>query len=88
MSRLPQAVQQQGLYGHQIERRTCWMVVSIYDESDRSETRRRRLGLPGLGYLQEADRAGCTGVGDVSVFGAQYAMRIWLDPLQGWPASS
>ena len=27
-----------------------------------------------------------SGVGDVQVFGAQYAMRIWLDP-QSWTAS-
>ena len=55
------------------------MVVAVYDETDRrpsgdvSDYLVSNLQDP-LGRIQ--------GVGDINVFGAQYAMRIWLDPVQ------
>ncbi|MEP7244093.1 MAG: efflux RND transporter permease subunit [Gammaproteobacteria bacterium] len=76
LPRLPQAVQQQGLVVTK-SNADFLMVVSIYDESDASE--------PGdvadylVSNLQDAIGR-LPGVGDLNVFGSQYAMRIWLDP--------
>ncbi len=76
LPRLPQAVQQQGLVVTK-SNPDFLMVVSIYDESnqasngDVSDFLVSNLQDP-LGRLP--------GVGDVNVFGSQYAMRIWLDP--------
>jgi multidrug efflux pump len=74
--RLPQQVQQQGLVVTK-SNQDFLMVVSVYDTTDSlssadvSDYLVSNLQDP-LGRVQ--------GVGDVNVFGAQYAMRIWLDP--------
>src|SRR4051812_16349315 len=76
LPRLPQQVQQQGLVVTK-SNQDFLMVVAVYDStdsttsSDVSDYLVSNLQDP-LGRVQ--------GVGDVNVFGAQYAMRIWLDP--------
>src|SRR3954464_5997309 len=76
LPRLPQQVQQQGIVVTK-SNQDFLMVVAVYDESDRVSTADvsdylvSNLQDP-LGRVQ--------GVGDVNVFGSQYAMRIWLDP--------
>jgi multidrug efflux pump len=76
VSRLPQQVQQQGL---RVTKSTpdFLLVVSLYDTSG------RRNGLDVADYLTSymQDRLSrIPGIGDSNLFGAQYAMRIWLDP--------
>ncbi|MDB5692686.1 MAG: hydrophobe/amphiphile efflux family protein, partial [Alphaproteobacteria bacterium] len=76
LPRLPQQVQQQGLVVTK-SNQDFLMVVSVYDATDSissadvSDYLVSNLQDP-LGRVQ--------GVGDINVFGAQYAMRIWLDP--------
>ncbi|MBV9929657.1 MAG: efflux RND transporter permease subunit, partial [Alphaproteobacteria bacterium] len=76
LPRLPQQVQQQGIVVTK-SNQDFLMVVAVYDESDQRSTADvsdylvSNLQDP-LGRVQ--------GVGDVNVFGSQYAMRIWLDP--------
>ncbi|KQT32932.1 multidrug transporter [Sphingomonas sp. Leaf412] len=76
ISRLPQQVQQQGLTVRK-SNPDFLMIVSVYDATDKmtnidvSDYLVSNLQDP-LGRIQ--------GVGDTNVFGAQYAMRIWLDP--------
>src|SRR3954462_15271537 len=76
LPRLPQQVQQQGLVVTK-SNQDFLMVVSVYDESD-------RMSSPDVSdYLTTnlQDPLGrVPGVGDINVFGSQYAMRIWLDP--------
>jgi len=78
LPRLPQAVQQQGLVVTK-SNADFLMVVSIYDASDRTTSADVSDYL--VSHLQEPIGR-LEGVGDVSVFGAQYAMRIWLDPFK------
>ncbi|WP_319025640.1 efflux RND transporter permease subunit [Rhizorhabdus wittichii] len=76
LPRLPQQVQQQGLVVTK-SNPDFLMVVSVYDESDRASN------LDVADYLTSTLQDGIgrlPGVGDVNVFGAPYAMRIWLDP--------
>jgi multidrug efflux pump len=76
LSRLPQQVQQQGLVVTK-SNPDFLMVISVYDQSDRS------TNIDVSDYLVSnlQDQIGrIPGVGDVNVFGTQYAMRIWLDP--------
>ena len=78
LPRLPQQVQQQGLVVTK-SNADFLMVISVYDSTDRqtrgdvSDYLVSTLQDP-IGRLQ--------GVGDINVFGAQYAMRIWLDPFK------
>ncbi|MGH8241659.1 MAG: efflux RND transporter permease subunit, partial [Steroidobacteraceae bacterium] len=72
----PQAVQQQGLTVTKANP-DFLMVVAIYDASDRTESGDVSDYL--VSNLQDA-LGRLPGVGDVNVFGSQYAMRIWLDP--------
>jgi multidrug efflux pump len=78
LPRLPQQVQQQGLVVTK-SNADFLMIASIYDETDRmtsgdvSDFLVSNLQDP-IGRLN--------GVGDVNVFGSQYAMRIWLDPFR------
>jgi multidrug efflux pump len=76
LSRLPQPVQQQGL---RVTKSSTdfLMVISVYDETDRVTNSDVSDWL--VSNLQDP-LARLQGVGDVNVFGAQYAMRIWLDP--------
>jgi multidrug efflux pump len=78
LPRLPSQVQQQGLVVTK-SNADFLMVAAVYDETDRvtsadvSDYLVSNLQDP-LGRLQ--------GVGDLNVFGAQYAMRVWLDPFK------
>ena len=76
VSRLPQQVQQQGV---RVTKGSpdFLMIVSVYDETDKSNNVDISDWL--AANLQD-DLSRTPGVGDVNVFGAQYAMRIWLDP--------
>jgi multidrug efflux pump len=76
LSRLPQQVQQQGLTVTK-SNADFLMVVGIYDETDRMTSADVSDFL--VSNLQDPIGR-LPGVGDVNVFGAQYAMRIWLDP--------
>ncbi|WP_157219065.1 efflux RND transporter permease subunit [Flavisphingomonas formosensis] len=76
LSRLPQQVQQQGLIVTK-SNADFLTVVSIYDQTDRMTSADVSDYL--VSNLQDAIGR-LPGVGDINVFGAQYAMRIWLDP--------
>jgi multidrug efflux pump len=76
LPRLPQQVQQQGLVVTK-SNADFLMVVAIYDETDRQTSGDVSDYL--VSNMQEPIGR-LAGVGDISVFGAQYAMRIWLDP--------
>ena len=73
---LPTEVQQQGLFVGK-SGASFLMIVAVYDtqgrynDNDISDFLNSRLRDP----LSRVD-----GVGNVNVFGGQYAMRIWLDP--------
>ncbi|MDB5446263.1 MAG: efflux system, inner rane transporter CmeB [Phenylobacterium sp.] len=78
LPRLPQEVQQAGVVVQKAQTGFL-MVIALYDES-------RRLTAGDLGdyivsNLQDP-LSRLSGVGNVQLFGGQYAMRIWLDPLQ------
>ncbi|WP_152047656.1 efflux RND transporter permease subunit [Aureimonas psammosilenae] len=76
VSRLPQQVQQQGLTVTK-SNSDFLLVAAVYDETDRATDGDVADYI--ASKLQE--RIGRTpGVGDTNLFGAQYAMRIWLDP--------
>ena len=78
LARLPQQVQQQGLTVTKASS-DFLMIVTVYDSTDRLNNNDVSDFL--VSNLQ--DRIGrIDGVGDVSVFGSQYAMRIWLDPFK------
>ena len=76
VSRLPQQVQQQGV---RVTKSSpdLLLIVGIYDETDRSTNFDVSDWLT-TNMQDELSRI--PGVGDVNVFGASYAMRIWLDP--------
>jgi len=78
LPRLPQQVQQQGLVVTK-SNIDFLMVISIYDETDRQTSGDVSDYL--VSNLQEPIGR-LPGVGDISVFGSQYAMRIWLDPFR------
>ncbi|PZU10192.1 efflux RND transporter permease subunit [Sphingomonas sp.] len=76
LSRLPAQVQQQGLVVRK-SNPDFLLLVGVYDETDKMSNRDVSDYL--VSNLQ--DQLGRTpGVGDTNVFGAQYAMRIWLNP--------
>ena len=78
LSRLPQQVQQQGLTVTK-SNPDFLMIVAVYDETDRQSN----LDVADFLTSNLADPIGrLSGVGDTNVFGAQYAMRIWLDPFK------
>ena len=78
LSRLPSQVQQQGV---QVSKRNSdfLLIVSLYDSTDQN-------GASDIADYLVANfqdpLARVNGVGSSSVFGSQYAMRIWLDPLK------
>ena len=78
LPRLPQQVQQQGLVVTK-SNADFLMVVSVYDSSDRHT--RGDVSDYLVSTLQDPIGR-IPGVGDINVFGAQYAMRIWLDPFK------
>ncbi|MGL4314754.1 MAG: efflux RND transporter permease subunit, partial [Sphingomonas sp.] len=76
ISRLPQQVQQQGLTVTK-SNPDFLMIFAIYDSTDRMTNQDVSDYL--VSNLQ--DQIGrVPGVGETNVFGAQYAMRIWLNP--------
>lgn len=76
LSRLPQQVQQQGLRVTK-SNADFLLIVGVYDATDRSTNRDVADYL--TSNLQDR-LARLNGVGDINVFGSQYAMRIWLQP--------
>ena len=78
LPRLPQQVQQQGLVVTK-SNPDFLMVVAIYDSTNRATSADVADYL--VSNLQEKIGR-IAGVGDLNVFGAQYAMRIWLDPFR------
>lgn len=76
LPRLPSAVQQQGVTVAKSQT-DFLMIVGLYDETDRVTANDLADYL--VSNLQDPI-ARVNGVGGVQVFGAQYAMRIWLDP--------
>lgn len=76
LNRLPDDVQRQGVTVNKSLGDT-FMVVGLYDETGKSNN--IELG----DYLSthiEQELSRIEGVGEVDVFGSQYAMRIWLNP--------
>ena len=76
LARLPQEVQQQGLTVTK-SNADFLAVVAVYDASDRASS--ADVADYVVSHMQEPIGR-LDGVGDLNVFGAQYAMRIWLDP--------
>ncbi|PIC01356.1 efflux RND transporter permease subunit [Caulobacter sp. X] len=73
---LPQEVQQQGLTVAK-SARNFMMVVGLYSEDPKT------TGTDLADYLAsniQDPLSRVDGVGDIQLFGSQYAMRIWLDP--------
>ena len=76
VARLPQTVQQQGVTVTKGSP-DFLMIAGVYDSTDRS------TNVDVSDWLAtniQDDLSRIPGVGDVNVFGSQYAMRIWLDP--------
>ena len=76
LSRMPQQVQQQGI---RVTKSSTdfLLIIGVYDETGRT------TDMDVSDYLSsniQDTLARVPGVGDVNVFGAPYAMRIWLDP--------
>ncbi|HYP81680.1 MAG TPA: efflux RND transporter permease subunit, partial [Steroidobacteraceae bacterium] len=78
LPRLPAAVQQQGLVVTKSNPDNL-MVIAVYDATDKATS--ADVSDYVVSNLQDA-LGRLPGVGDMQVFGAQYAMRIWLDPAQ------
>ena len=76
LPRLPQQVQQQGLTVTK-SNPDFLLIAAIYDTSNRTTNQDVSDYL--VSNLQDSIGR-LKGVGDINVFGAQYAMRIWLDP--------
>ncbi|WP_068080078.1 efflux RND transporter permease subunit [Novosphingobium rosa] len=75
-SRLPTEVQTRGVTVTKAAA-DFLMVVAIYDESNRATS--YDLGDYMLSHIND-EIGRVNGVGQTQVFGAQYAMRVWLDP--------
>ncbi len=76
LPRLPQQVQQQGLTVTK-SNPDFLLIAAVYDTTD------TRSNVDVADYLSTnlVDQIGrLPGVGETNVFGAEYAMRIWLDP--------
>lgn len=76
LSRLPQQVQQQGLRVTKANP-DFLMIVGVYDETDKRTNQDVSDWM--ASYMQDT-LARIPGVGETNVFGAPYAMRIWLNP--------
>jgi len=76
LSRLPQQVQQQGVRVTKSSN-DFLLIIGVYDDSARTSD----MDVSDwLSSNMQDSIARVPGVGDVNVFGAPYAMRIWLDP--------
>lgn len=78
LSRLPADVQQQGVRVTKSNSDTL-LLVAVYDETD---TRSYQDVSDYLSSNIQDTLSRVEGVGDVNVFGAPHAMRIWLDPIK------
>ncbi|MDV3459394.1 efflux RND transporter permease subunit [Sphingomonas sp. HF-S4] len=76
LTRLPQQVQQQGLRVTK-SNPDFLMIVGVYDETDK---RTNQDVSDWMASNMQDQLARTPGVGDTNVFGAPYAMRIWLNP--------
>ena len=76
ISRLPQAVQDQGVRVTKSNPDQL-MLVAVYDETD---TRSNQDVSDYLASHIQDPLSRVEGVGDVNVYGSPHAMRIWLDP--------
>ncbi|UJB16639.1 efflux RND transporter permease subunit [Xanthomonas translucens] len=76
LNRLPQEVQQQGVTVAKSQGDSL-MAVALYDSTDRLDNVDISDYL--ISTLQDPISR-INGVGEINVFGAQYAMRVWLDP--------
>ncbi len=74
--RLPPSVQQQGIVVSKSQSNFL-TIVAIYDETDKST---ESDIADYLASVMQDPIARVDGVGAIQVFGAGYAMRIWLDP--------
>jgi multidrug efflux pump len=73
---LPQEVQQQGVRVTKPTRN--FLIVLGFISTDNSMTNEDLTDYVASNIADQLNRT--EGVGDVQIFGAQYAMRIWLDP--------
>ena len=78
LTRLPQEVQQQGITVTKSQGDSL-MVVGLYDETDAMSSVDISDFL--VSHFQDP-LSRVDGVGETTVFGAQYAMRIWMDPVK------
>ncbi|MDQ8023248.1 MAG: efflux RND transporter permease subunit [Moraxellaceae bacterium] len=76
MPLLPQAVQQQGVQVAKSARNFLLVIGFVSEDGKSTQT---DLSDYLVANVQDP-LSRVTGVGEVQVFGAQYAMRIWLDP--------
>jgi HAE1 family hydrophobic/amphiphilic exporter-1/multidrug efflux pump len=76
MPQLPQEVQRQGVRVAKSNRN--FLIIAAFVSQDGSMTRNDISDYVASTLLDPISRV--PGVGDVQVFGSQYAMRIWLDP--------
>src|SRR6476469_7175115 len=76
MPQLPQEVQRQGVRVAKSNRN--FLLIAAFVSEDGSMTRNDISDYVASTLLDPISRV--PGVGDVQVFGSQYAMRIWLDP--------
>ncbi|MEP7314863.1 MAG: efflux RND transporter permease subunit, partial [Pseudomonadota bacterium] len=78
LPRLPQQVQQQGVTVRKASS-TNALLIAVYDTS-------RKLRAGDLSDFLNSNLqdpiSRISGVGEVQIFGGQYAMRIWLDPFK------
>jgi multidrug efflux pump len=78
LPRLPQDVQRAGVFVNKSQAGFL-MIAALYDESGRLAT--SDIGdYVGTRLFDPVSRI--TGVGQAQIFGGQYAIRIWLDPLK------
>ncbi|WP_144097757.1 efflux RND transporter permease subunit [Croceicoccus sediminis] len=75
-ARLPEAVRQQGISVRQAETGFLMIVALTSENPDMTATNLGNIASERV--VDELRRV--NGVGDVMLFGSQYAMRIWLDP--------
>ena len=78
INRLPTEVQQQGVKVRK-SLSDSYMVIGLYDETGRASP------IDIADYLSnhmQQDLSRVAGVGEINVFGSQYAMRIWLNPFK------
>lgn len=78
MTRLPAEVQAQGVNIRKSQSNFL-MIIALYDSLDNNKTSDLADYL--VSNIQDP-LSRINGVGDIRVFGASYAMRVWLDPVK------